>query len=78
MRNVPIAPVDNSESVCFHVRGAGSSRVILQVMFERNRDLTASDFRLLKAGVLRTAAVLEFETPLADAPSLAGERVAVA
>jgi CheY-like chemotaxis protein len=78
VRNVPIAPVDNSESVCFHVRGTGPARVMLQVMFEHNRDLTASDFRLLKAGALLMAAVLEFETPLADAPSLAGEHIAVA
>jgi hypothetical protein len=61
IRHAPVAPMDDSESIYFHVKGEGRSRVILQVMFEPDRALTASEFRLLKAGALLTAAVLELE-----------------
>jgi len=61
VRNAPIAPADDSESIYFHVSGDGRSRAILQVMFERDRALTESEFRLLKAAALLMAAVLELE-----------------
>lgn len=61
IRHAPVAPVDDSESIYFHVKGEGRSRVILQVMFEPDRALTASEFRLLKAAALLTATVLELE-----------------
>ena len=66
IRHAPVAPVDDSESIYFHVKGDGRSRVILQVMFEPDRALTASEFRLLKAGALLTAAVLELEDDRPD------------
>jgi hypothetical protein len=66
IRHAPIAPADDSESIYFHVKGDGRSRVILQVMFEPDRALTASEFRLLKAGALLTAAVLELEDDRPD------------
>jgi CheY-like chemotaxis protein len=66
IRHAPIAPVDDSESIYFHVKGDGRSRVILQVMFEPDRALTASEFRLLKAAALLTAAVLELEDERPD------------
>lgn len=59
--HAPIAPADDSESIYFHVKGEDRSRVILQVMFEPDRALTASEFRLLKAAAFLTAAVLELE-----------------
>jgi hypothetical protein len=76
VHNAPIAPADGSESFYFHVKGEGPSRAILQVIFEANHDITASEFRLLKAGASLTAALLEFEEPLARMRSLPGEQVA--
>ena len=70
IRHAPIAPVDDSESIYFHVKGDGRSRVILQVMFEPDRALTASEFRLLKAAALLTAAVLELEDDRPDERSV--------
>jgi CheY-like chemotaxis protein len=69
VRATPIAPVDDSESIYFHVAGAGPSRTILQVMFERDRALTAGEFKLLKAAAALTAAVLEVQGPRAAAPA---------
>jgi len=71
IRHAPIAPVDDSESIYFHVKGDGRSRVILQVMFEPDRALTASEFKLLKAAALLTAAVLELEDDRPDQRSVA-------
>jgi hypothetical protein len=70
IRHAPVAPVDDSESIYFHVKGDGRSRVILQVMFEPDRALTASEFRLLKAAALLTAAVLELEDDCPDQRSV--------
>lgn len=70
IRHAPVAPVDDSESIYFHVKGDGRSRVILQVMFEPDRALTASEFRLLKAAALLTAAVLELEDDCRDQRSV--------
>ncbi len=63
IRHAPIAPPDDSESIYFHVKGDGASRRILQVMFERDRALTAAEFTLLKAAAGLTTAVLELERP---------------
>jgi CheY-like chemotaxis protein len=76
VRNVPIAPADGSESFYFHVKGEGPSRTILQVIFDADRDLTASEFSLLKAGASLTAALLEFEAPLIGTRLLPSEQVA--
>jgi len=70
IRHAPVAPVDDSESIYFHVKGDGRSRVILQVMFEPDRALTASEFRLLKAAALLTGAVLELEDDCPDQRSV--------
>jgi hypothetical protein len=74
IRQAPIAPVDDSESIYFHVKGDGQSRAILQVMFGRDRGLTAPEFTLLKAAASLTAAVLELERPAAHAET-AGSRM---
>ena len=39
----------------------GGTRTILQVVFERDRAVTADEFRLLKAAASLTAGVLELE-----------------
>jgi hypothetical protein len=39
---------------------------ILQVVFDRNRELTASEFRLLKAAPGLTAALLELERDVVE------------
>jgi hypothetical protein len=64
IRQAPIAPVDDSESIYFHVKRDGRSRAILQIMFGRDRELTAPEFTLLKAAASLTAAVLELERPV--------------
>jgi hypothetical protein len=69
VRAAPIAPVDDSESIYFHVTGAGASRTILQVMFEPDRALTAAEFKLLKAAAALTAAVLEVQESTAAVPA---------
>jgi CheY-like chemotaxis protein len=61
IRRAPIAPPDDNESIYFNVSGEGDSRTILQVMFERDRNVTAAEFRLLKAAAVLTAGVLELE-----------------
>jgi hypothetical protein len=61
IRHSPIASPEGTESIYFHVRGGDASRTILQVMFDRNRALTADEFKLLKAAAGVTAGVLELE-----------------
>lgn len=57
----PIAPAHDCESIYFHVKDEGGKRTILQVVFERDRAVTADEFRLLKAAASLTAGVLELE-----------------
>ena len=62
--------------------GDDRSRATLQVMFDRNHDVTDAEFRLLKAAAWLTAAVLELEKPAGSAAerpatmALLSERVA--
>jgi hypothetical protein len=69
VRHAPVAPPDDCESIYFHVKGEGRSRVILQVIFERDRALTASEFGLLKAAASMTAAVIELERSAVETPT---------
>jgi CheY-like chemotaxis protein len=70
------------ETLYFDVPGDDRSRATLQVMFDRNHDVTDAEFRLLKAAAWLTAAVLELEKPdssAAERPAtmaLLSERVA--
>jgi CheY-like chemotaxis protein len=57
----PTSTNDGSESIYFTVRTDGASRTILQVMFDRHRAPSATEFALLKAAVAMTTAVLELE-----------------
>jgi CheY-like chemotaxis protein len=52
------------ETLYFDVPGDDRSRTTLQVTFDRNRDVTDAEFKLLKASAWLAAAVLEFEKPL--------------
>src|SRR5262249_53571076 len=48
IRPTPIAPDRDCESIYFRVGGNEGSGMILQVLFERHRALTATEFRMLK------------------------------
>ena len=61
VRQIPIAPQDDSESIYFDVPGRVSSRAVLQVMFDPRHALQESEFRLLRAAAWMTAAVLEMD-----------------
>ena len=52
-----------AETLYFDVPGDDRLRTTLQVTFDRNRDVTDAEFRLLKAAAWLTAAVLELEKP---------------
>ena len=70
------------ETLHFDVPGDDRSRTTLHVLFDRGREVTGPEFRLLKAAAWLTAAVLEFEKPAlpsAEPPAplaLISERVA--
>jgi CheY-like chemotaxis protein len=70
------------ETLYFDVPGDDRSRATLQVTFDRNHDVTDSEFKLLKAAAWLTAAVLELEKPVSPAAkrpaemALLAERVA--
>ena len=49
------------EALYFDVPGDDRARTTLQVLFERGRDVTPEEFRLLKAAAWLTAAALEFD-----------------
>ncbi len=53
------------ETLYFDVPGDDRLRTTLQVMFDRNHNVTDAEFRLLKAAAWLTAAVLELEKPAA-------------
>jgi len=75
IRRAPIAAAHDTESIYFTVSGEGDARTILQVMFERDRDLTAAEFRLLKAATAVTAAVLEIEELSLESARLSDSRM---
>ena len=67
----PVVPNIDCESIYFRVNGDERSGMILQVLFDRNRSLTTSEFRLMKAAGGLTAALLEFERVSVDETALA-------
>lgn len=75
IRRAPIAPVGDTESIYFNVSGEGEVRTILQVMFERDHNVTAAEFRLLKVASVLTAGVLELEELSVESAGLAGSRM---
>jgi hypothetical protein len=76
VRRSPIVPADGSESIYFHVTGEDRSRTILQILFDPDRGLTATEFSLLRAAASLTAAVIELDrsrqSALLSAPSMVG------
>jgi hypothetical protein len=62
----------------FDVPGDDRSRTTLQVVFDRNHDVTDVEFRMLKAAAWLTAAVLEFEKPVSPPAEHSGPRALIA
>jgi hypothetical protein len=60
----------------FDVPGDDRARTVLQVTFDRSHDVSAAEFRLLKAAAWLTAAALEFDKPEAKPMLLLEEAVA--
>lgn len=75
VRRAPMTPASDTESIYFTVSGDGDSRTILQVMFDRDHNLTAADFRLLRAAATVTAGILEIEELSLESARLAGTRM---
>jgi hypothetical protein len=61
IRPTPIAPDDDSESFYFRIGGNDQSGMILQILLDRHRGLTAAEFRMLKAASGMALAVLELK-----------------
>ena len=61
----------------FDVPGDDRSRTTLQVLFDRNHDVTDLEFRMLKAAAWLTAAVLEFERPASPPAEHSGPRALI-
>ena len=81
VRTGPTGSAGGRETLYFDVPSDGPSRTTLQVVFDRNQDVSDAQFKLLKAAALITAAVLELEKPVGamDRPAtmaLLTERVA--
>jgi len=76
------APSAGRETLYFDIPGVDRGCAILQVVFERNYDVSDAEFRLLKAAAWLAAAVLEFDRPMLPArpepvvAKLLAERVA--
>ena len=79
VRSGAAASTGGRETLYFDVPGEARSRTTLQVMFDRNHDVTDAEFQLLKAAAWLTAAVMELEKPATERPgamALLTERVA--
>jgi hypothetical protein len=61
IRPTPIAPDHDSESFCFRIGGDNPSGMVLQILLDRHRLLTAAEFWVLKAASGMTMAVLELK-----------------
>jgi hypothetical protein len=61
IRRTPIAPVDGTESIYFHVEGNSGSPTVLQIVFDYGSEPTAEEFMLMKASAGLAAAILELE-----------------
>jgi CheY-like chemotaxis protein len=61
------ASASGRETLYFDMPGDDRSRATLQVTFDRNHDVTDTEFKLLRAAAWLTAAVLELEKPVSRA-----------
>ena len=78
---VSSGPAESSagrETLYFDVPGNDRPRTTLQVMFDRNHDVTDVEFRMLKAAAWLTAAVLELEKPASSPAEHAGPTALIA
>jgi hypothetical protein len=66
VRPTPIVPDRDCESIFFRVNGDDRSGMILQVLFDRNRSVTTTEFRLLKAATGLASALLELDAIRVD------------
>lgn len=57
----PVTPTAGTESIYFSVREGGPDRMILQVIFDEHREVSADEFKVMKAGAKLTAGILELE-----------------
>ena len=78
VRPTPIVPDRDCESIFFRVNGDDRSGMILQVLFDRNRSVTTTEFRLLKAATGLASALLEMEDLSTDARLPKGQLAEVA
>jgi hypothetical protein len=61
IREVPMPPIDGTDSIYFTVPDGGASHWILQATFEPDYEPAADEFTLLKAAAAATAIVLLYE-----------------
>jgi hypothetical protein len=66
IRNTPASSPAGRETLYFDIPGSNRSSSTLEVVFDRNYDVNASEFRLLKAASYLAAAVIEFDEPVID------------
>jgi len=76
IRSTPMVPSHDCESIYFRVSGDDRSGVILQIIFDRHRALTAAEFRLMKAATSLASALLEFGRTSSDDARLRRARMA--
>ena len=76
VRTTPVGSSGGRETLYFDVPGDDRVRTVLQVTFDRSHDVSATEFRLLKAAAWLTAAALEFDKPEAKPMLLLEEAVA--
>jgi hypothetical protein len=76
IRTTPMSPSGGRETLYFDIPGADRPCGILQVVFERNYDVSDSEFRLLKAAAWLAAALMEFDRSAQCSRRLLAERVA--
>jgi hypothetical protein len=75
----PVAPGDGCESIYFRVNGDDRSGMVLQILFDRNRALTTTEFRIMKAASGLASALLELQrTSIDDSRLLPAPLAAVA
>jgi hypothetical protein len=66
IRQTPLAPGHDCESIYFRVNGDDRSGMILQILLDRDRALTTSEFRVMKAATGLASALLELQQTSMD------------
>jgi len=76
VRQTPMVPSADCESIYFRVNGDERSGMVLQILFDRHRSLTTSEFRLLKAATGLTSALLDLDGVTFDETALVKRKLA--